>query len=324
MTGPGPSIGRQRLIRLAHLAGYLIVGLSLVFVADRFIEAGVWERALARGPALIAGVTVAGLAYGLSGFLMSTAWVRIIRWCGQPDASFGVGLGVYGRTQIAKYLPGNVFHFVGRHVAGRQSGFGHIPMVWGALLEAAGMVSVAAGIAVIGTVLRLPLDVGLSSATLAGLAMLALLSPIVLSRAFGWLGRLLDMPIQSRDALEIVTGLLPAYLLYALFFGLSAAILWSLSIIIGDAPASVLPVLVPTLAAAWLAGYLTPGAAAGLGVREAVLTAALAGPLGAADAALLAVSYRGVTLLGDVAFFALSTALTPTARPAMDIPAGRE
>lgn len=321
LTGAGPSTLRRRLVRLAHIAGYLVVALSLVFLADRFIEAGVWDLARSRGPALLGGIAIAAIFYGLCSFMMSVAWVWIVRWCGQPDAPFGLGLGIYGRTQIAKYIPGNVFHFVGRHVAGRRSGFDHVPMVWAALVEAAGMVSVAAGIAVVGTVLRLPLAVGVSSVALAAIAMLALVSPIVLSRAFVWLGRLLDIPVQGRRALDIVTGLLPAYGLYALFFTASAAILWCLSLIIADPPISVLPVLVPTLTAAWLAGYLTPGAAAGLGVREAVITAALSNQLGAADAALLAVSYRGVTLLGDAVFFALSTALTSPARPIADSPA---
>ena len=126
----------------------LIVALSILFIAERFISAGVSQLALARGPALIAAIALAAVGYGLSSFLMSVAWVRIIRWCGQDDALLLPGLAIYGRTQIAKYLPGNVFHFVGRHLAGRRLGFDHLPMVWAALTEAAGMVSVAAGLGV--------------------------------------------------------------------------------------------------------------------------------------------------------------------------------
>lgn len=305
---------RRWLIRGAHAAGLVVVALSLLFLADRFIQAGVWELARARGPGLIAAIVVAAVGYGLAGFLLSVGWVRNIRWCGEGNVPWALGLGIYGRTQIAKYLPGNVFHFVGRHVAGRNNGFGHLTMVWAALIEAAGLVSVAAGIAVIGAVLWLPLGDGLSTAVMALIAGLALLSPFVLSKAFVFLGRLLEVPIQGRNTRDIVTGLLPTYLLYALFFTVSATILWGLSIIIGEARPSVFAILLPTLAAAWLAGYLTPGAAAGLGVREAILAAALSDVIGVADATLLAVSYRGVTLLGDGVFFALSLALAPPAR----------
>jgi SAM-dependent methyltransferase len=39
-----------------------------------------------------------------------------------------VGAQLHGRTQIAKYLPGNVFHLLGRQVVGRQLGYGPGPL----------------------------------------------------------------------------------------------------------------------------------------------------------------------------------------------------
>ncbi len=288
----------------------MLVALSLVFLADRFIQAGVWDLAKSQGPALLAGILAGAASYGLASFLLAIAWVRIIRWCGQGDAPWVPSLALYGKTQIAKYLPGNVFHFVGRHVAGRQLGFAHIPMVWAALTEAAGMVSVAAGLAVIGVLFWFPFGAGLSSAAIVVLAILAALSPFVLSRGFKWMGRILDVPIRHRSAMDIVTGLQPTYLLYVAFFTISATILWCLSAIIGGtSDIQTLQVLVPALAAAWLAGYVTPGAAAGLGVREAVLILALSDVIGSSDATLLAVSYRGVTLLGDASFFLIGSVL---------------
>ena len=313
---------RRFLIRLAHAAGYLLVALSIVYLADRWVQSGVWHLARDRGPSLMAAIAAGAVGYGLASFLMSVAWVRIVRWCGQPDAGWRAGLTVYGRSQIAKYLPGNVFHFVGRHVGGRRQGFDHVPMVWSALTEAAGLVSVAAALALVGSALWLPVGPGLSVAALALVAVLAALSPIVLSRAFAWIGRRMGIPIRDRGIRDIVTGLLPAFLLYALFFALSAAILWGLSAVLTPPRLSVLAMLVPVLAAAWLAGYVTPGAAAGLGIREAVLVAALSGPLGAADAALLAISYRGVTLLGDGVFFAVSSLIAAPAGPVADQPTG--
>lgn len=319
MTRPELSTMRRRLIRLAHAGGLVIVVLSLVFLANRLIQTGVWDLAKAHGPALLAGIVAAAAGYGAASFLLSVAWVRIIRWCGQGDVPWTVGIALYGRTQIAKYLPGNVFHFVGRHVAGRRLGFDHIAMVWAALSEAAGLVSVAAALGMIGALFWLPLGAGPSSAVMIVLAVLALMSPFVLSRGFLWMGSVLNVPVQRRGAMDIVTGLQPTYLLYVLFFVISAVILWCLSVIITGVPdLSILPVLIPVLAAAWLAGYVTPGAAAGLGVREAVLILALSDMIGAADAALLAVSYRGVTLLGDAVFFFISNALTAADRRVAD------
>ena len=303
MTG-GPAA------RLAKGGGLIIVVLSLLFIADRLIQTRIWELAQAKGTALTAGILAAGLGCGLSAFLLSGAWLKILRWCGQPDAPALVCLGIYGRTQIAKYVPGNVFHFIGRHLAGRRHGFAHLPMVMAALLEAVGMVLAAALMALVGTLFWLDPGVGLSSTVLMAAAGLALLSPFALSHGIGWLAKLRRIDVPRRSPPEIITGLLPAYGFYVLFFAVSATILWSLAAVVGALAPSNLPLLAAALAAAWVAGYVTPGAAAGFGVREAVLIAALSGPLGGADAVLLAVSYRGATLLGDAVFFALSLPLT--------------
>lgn len=304
-SASGQSPASRHVMRGVRLAGGLIVILSLLYLADRFIDAGVWTLALTRGPSLIVAIVIGGAGYGVSSILLAIAWVRILRWCGDRDAPLKAGLGLYARTQIAKYLPGNVFHFVGRHVLGRRLGFDHVALVWAALTETAGMVSVAAGLAIIGGAIWLPVDAGLSYATLVLGALLALLSPFALSWGLERIGPVVGVSIRRRGLWDVAARLQPIFLLYAPFFIISACILWSMAAVIGDASPQLLPSFVPILAAAWLAGYVTPGAAAGLGVREAVLTAALAGLIGPADAVLTAIAYRGVTLAGDAVFFAL-------------------
>jgi uncharacterized membrane protein YbhN (UPF0104 family) len=55
---------------------------------------------------------------------------------------------------------------------------------------------------------------------------------------------------------------------------------------------------------AWLAGLLTPGAPAGIGVRELVLTLLLAGIAAPALVVLAVLLGRVVTVVGDLLFFA--------------------
>lgn len=56
---------------------------------------------------------------------------------------------------------------------------------------------------------------------------------------------------------------------------------------------------------AWLAGYLVPGAPAGLGVREAMMALLLSPVLGAGAAVGLGVTLRVTTTLGDALAFAI-------------------
>jgi hypothetical protein len=54
---------------------------------------------------------------------------------------------------------------------------------------------------------------------------------------------------------------------------------------------------------AWLAGLLTPGAPAGVGVREIMLLFLLGTVVGRADLLLAAVLSRVITVTGDGGFF---------------------
>ena len=59
----------------------------------------------------------------------------------------------------------------------------------------------------------------------------------------------------------------------------------------------------------WIAGYITPGAPAGLGVREVVLVSALTPVYGASVAVGLTLSLRVVTTIGDMMTFVISMLL---------------
>ena len=102
--------------------------------------------------------------------------------------------------------------------------------------------------------------------------------------------------------IEIRTGaalrLLRAAALYALFFLVVAAIFWMLALSVSESgrPSIGFAGSIPVVALAWLVGFVTPGSSAGIGVREAVLIAALEGTLGAPASALIALALRLVTV----------------------------
>lgn len=65
--------------------------------------------------------------------------------------------------------------------------------------------------------------------------------------------------------------------------------------------------LVPWIAAAWLLGFLVPGAPGGLGIREFVLVLGLTPVTGEAQAALDALMFRLVTITGDTIMTVIGT-----------------
>jgi hypothetical protein len=103
-----------------------------------------------------------------------------------------------------------------------------------------------------------------------------------------------------------------AGLLHLAFFVVGGMILWLLGAAAEAPDAQGIDLLgaVSALALGWWLGFVVPGAAAGIGVREAVLVLTLEPHLGSDGALLAALSLRVVTTLGDLLFFGLSC-LTP-------------
>ncbi|NNG02899.1 MAG: hypothetical protein HKM95_02205 [Inquilinus sp.] len=294
-----------------RLGGLLIVAIACVFVIQRLIASNVWDGIAGNGPGLIAALAIGGVVYALSGFLLAEAWLRLLRISGAPKAPRRDSLGIYARTQIAKYLPGNVFHFVGRHISGRGLGIDHGTMLYATWFESVGLISAAAVLALLG------LSIWGGSESLApwmavGLAILVLCIPFAMAAALPTLTRLLKLapPTTSRDRgmVEAALRLVPSYLLQCLFFASAGILLWLLGRALGGNPPIMIAAFIAATAGAWIGGFVVPGAAAGIGVREALLIVALTA-IDVRNAELIAVSFRAVTLTGDLFFFLMGLAL---------------
>lgn len=218
---------------------------------------------------------------------------------------FGICLGwrdsycIYNLTQLAKYIPGSIWQFVGRIVIYRERGAPHATIRDALLAEHFWVVLSALLLAA----LLIPfgradfLSTWWSEHGLAPETTRLLLATLLLAAVLVLLlprGRaLLRWLLRVRPPL----GALPALLLMWLCLG---AALWiTLAPFVAAMPS--LAFLVGLYAFAYVAGFLVPFAPAGLGVREAVLALGLLPHVGADIALLLAainrVLYFAVELL---------------------------
>jgi len=290
--------------RLGRWLGGLAMALAFALVGTRLWQGGAWGLIGARLDVLLPATLAGALLYGLSGFLLSAAWRELLGAERPPGQAAGYH-AVYGRTQIAKYLPGNCFHFVGRQVLGRALGHSQAALALASLLEAALLTAVAAGLA-LPLALDRPGDGALTLLAGAGLALtLSLAAPRLLPARL-WPGS----GAARRAGLPAAGRLLRALALHIAFFVTAGGLLWGLAAALG-APAAppAAARCIGALALAWLAGFVVPGAAAGVGIREAVLMVALDGVLAPEVALALALVFRLVTTVGDGVFCALALTL---------------
>ena len=286
-----------RLKRVLKWLGAALAAAAVAFVVHRL-----WTKFSALPPGVLElawpGLALASLGYASCGVLLALIWWLALRAAGVKSASLSRASSAFLSSQLGKYLPGNLGHFAARHVLSRRDGGSHRLLVGATLLEALLLVAAAGALAVIVVqpIIFVGLGPMLEAAWLAPVAAaLALGLGLALARGKGWLDSELGLP-------RLVIELGAAFGLALVFFLASSGCFVLMSGSLG--PGEWLA-LVPWIAAAWLLGFVVPGAPGGLGIREFVLVLGLTPLIGEAQAALDAVMFRLVTIGGDAVMSAV-------------------
>jgi len=285
------ALSRFPFKRIVGIAGAVLCVIAVVLLIRRGIALGdsLGEQARHLSPAAFGwalGIYVVG------SLLLAIGWVLLVRMT-SAAAPRALPLFVgHLRAQLAKYLPGNVFHLAWRHLAARREGVGHRELALALMMESI-LILAAGGILALGIVSDPRLN------AIAPWAVHLVWGAPALA-ALAWVG----VSIAGRRG---ATQLAPArtapfyfsiLVLDLAFFVLAASALRALC----QQP-DVLPFWAwcGWLALAWVLGYVTPGAPAGIGLREAVLVLGFAPVLGEPGALALALAYRLLTLMADAA-----------------------
>ena len=291
-------------------AGLLVLGSFALVLRRRWHEVQATSWHLQAGWLALSGVLLA-LSYALAGLL----WAWALRGvAGRPGLARGVR--IWFAANLARYVPGNLWSFVGAAELARRDGVARRTTL--AVMAVTQVLSIAVGLAV-----GLPVLVAerqrygrvalLAAAALLGVALLVLALrgrlAALLRRRYPGVRRGDLLPGRGR-ALALTGG----YLLYWALTGLAFA-----AFVRSVHPLGVrdVPLAVAAYAAAYAVGFLSLVAPAGLAVREGALTVALAPLLPPAAALVVAVLSRVwmmlVELAGALAAHALDARLAARA-----------
>lgn len=273
---------------LLHIVGGLLSVAGIVFVGIRLREyAGDIDFSIINHMVWVFGV-IAVLVYGCAGILMSQSWRSfVIHFKG--EISPVVAMEIYGTTQLAKYVPGNIVHLAGRQAVGVAKG------VQGWVLAKA-----------------TAWDLGIS-AVAGGVFSILTIPALVPQLHFIWslllfVVALIAVTVLAKKIISIHAAY--AFLYWAVFLTISGSIFVILLMLLsGDHIAfgfSSLLLYGGAFIAAWLIGLVTPGAPAGVGVRELVLLMVLQNHVPESQLLLVTMLSRLITVAGDVVFFAIS------------------
>jgi hypothetical protein len=307
----------QRRRRVLHLLGTAVSLLALVYVLRRVVEHRDVLLAPTNPGALTLAVVLGGAVYAVASLALSAAWQRLIVLHGDAPFPFRDAHRINARANLAKYLPGNVLHLAGRHGMGRALGLAHATLFGAMAHESASLILVGGALALLGWTLTGPDRRGPDVETIAMLTLAAVLVPTAFLYVRNRVRRTLDRGgTATRPGERWWIRLLMIHQFHLVFFLTAGTLLVGLSwTVVGriDGLVQAGSILL-AFAVAWIAGYVTPGAPSGLGVREAVLVTLLGQTMAPEQALLVAVAFRLLTILGDLLFFATSFSLSTERR----------
>ncbi|MEO0803963.1 MAG: UPF0104 family protein [Cyanobacteria bacterium J06642_2] len=277
--------------RLKPYVQWLVLTLCLGFVARAAIAH--WQAVSSLnldsedGWLFLAAWLVTALAHCWAGWV----WGWIVRDLGQPVVGMQA-MRIYLRTNLAKYVPGNVWHFYGRVTALKAMGSSLGAATLSTALEPLLMAAAAFLVAIAG--LRW------AAGWATGLGFIS----IAIGIHPRWLNRVARL--MERSPAPPVPARLQRYPLGPLlgevgFVLLRSAGFLAIVMALHPLPATDFLTIASGFSLAWVLGLIVPGAPGGLGVFEASAIALLQGHLGAGVLVQIVAMYRLIGTLAEIA-----------------------
>ena len=233
-----------------------------------------------------------GLAtiYGFSSFALGVAWWKLLlRY--RPSVPLIWAIRTHGLSQLAKYVPGNIFHLAGRQALGVAAGLPGVALtrsaVWEVtLLGIAGAIFSPLILPSLSPVVSASYSLGMYAGSAAlGIWCFARFAALEVAQAFVWQ----------------ILFLIAAGVVFVCVLALVTESWFT---------AALLPMVCGAYVIAWLVGFITPGAPGGIGIREMVLLFLLEGHVATGGLLLALIVGRSITIVGDLVYFCTAAILS--------------
>lgn len=268
---------------------FIISILFLVYVGINNFN-GIKESVIFERNSLKLEIFILSIVYAISLTFVAMSWKKILNLLSKDKLPFSL-VWVWLKSNLYKYLPGNVFNYVSRQFVSKKMGLSHKVLLQSNVVEAILIISTA--IIISGVILLLIYDFTVNeyfSFINSNYIYIICLFIIVV---FWYLHKYKQIK---------VTDYWECMIYYSVFFiliGVSAYYVLNYQMNIE------FPFLLITAiyTFAWLVGFITPGAPGGIGVRESVFVFLSHGILGEPDAIVLSGMLRFISLLGEIILF---------------------
>ncbi len=248
---------------------------ALAFVVKKLLDMDIKPSQFRSGKvaaALAAGAVIQTVIM----LLASIPWLIFTRSLSGVRISFSAAMPVYTRSNLYKYIPGNVFQYVGRNKLAADMHISHVDVAFATVLDVffsmvwAGIFSVCllggriAGL--LGKYWRNFVIIGAAGTVL--LVVLVILVRMKLrDKAAAYIARYTET-LHKCDRRQLAGGIFYYFAQYIVSAGMYFL---CIVLVVPEASVSEQVALTGAFIFAWIVGFITPGAPGGIGIREGVM-----------------------------------------------------
>ena len=245
------------------------------------------------------------LFYSIALIFPALGWTNILNYYSKNKVKYSETLWLYCRTAIAKYIPGNVFHYISRQIHGSAFGWEQKMMGIASIIEVLFVVSAGVLISLLFyPFVELPKNFIVIPNILFALLVISVIAlPWIVIVGINKFIQLKQNEVSLNSIFH--KELLLGYFNYIVFIVFSAILFAALLFLSGlsffDSMYGIF-----IYGFAYVLSYITPGAPGGIGVREALLVLFLGGMMPSGESVSIVIVFRLLTICGELLCFGLT------------------
>ena len=299
--------------KYVKIVGYLVTIICVGFLLFRLSKLDFDYTQLLEFRVLLM-IFIVVLLYSIFLLLLPLVWRETIRIITGVSCSYFETAFVYLRSNMMKYIPGNVFQYIGRNEIAVRRSLNHAEVALSTMLEVAVLV-VATSITALCLYFRGFISWIEQNMSRLTYLLIAVMCVLILCLACIYIFRKKLSGFIKKIALLFRVKNFVRYgacIAFDMFMNVFTAILFLtvlMKILDFSASFDVYIQIMGAYLISWLAGFLTPGSPGGIGVREVAMSAIMAGQIGMDIIMPGIIIYRIVTTIGDFLAFAIAAVM---------------
>lgn len=304
--------------KIAKIAGNLLMIAALVFLIKKIMGMDA-DFTQFGSPNVIAALVLSFIVQTAVIVMGTFPWLMFTQALSGTKIPFSAAMPVYTKSNVFKYVPGNVFQYIGRNQLAADMNISHVDVACATIFDVLFCVLSTGIISVLllgGEIAGLLGKYGKNLLIIAAVAVLIITAGIIVVRmkfsrqVGGYLSRY-RKAFEPGNRNKFISGA-SYYLLQNLVSAISYFV--SLALVFGGT--ADFPELISLTGAfmfAWIIGFVTPGAPGGIGIRESVMLF-VCGDEYESKVLLFVLVMRFASILADVAAFVIGRIYLGAAR----------